>query len=155
MQAGKEPPRGPPHAQYFEGVLQLRNPSKEVMQFVEDACAERHVFITNRVPQPNGIDLYLTSQRFLHTLSNRLARQFTGELKVSPQLFSRDSQTSKNIYRLNVLFREFKVRTGDVLEIRGRKLKITSIGANISATDISSGKRVIVDPKEIDKALKG
>ena len=94
--------------EYFEGILQLRNPDKEVIKFIRNQVKkqfDKGIFINKEVNTKNGIDFYLTSKRFLRTLGNKLNKQFKGELKISPQLFSRNKQTSKDIYRINVLFR--------------------------------------------------
>jgi len=53
----------------------------------------------------NGIDFYLTSQRYAQSLGKKLKKTFKGELKISSKLFTVNRQTSKNVYRVNVLFR--------------------------------------------------
>jgi len=143
----------PPHSKYFEGILQLRNPTQELLDYVEDEADERRVFITNIIKQEDGVDLYMTSQRFIQKLGRNLSKRFCGELKISPQLFSRDAQTSKDIYRVNVLFRQMNICPGKIVEIRGKKYKIKTVGANISAIDTDSGRRVILKHKELEKIL--
>ena len=103
------PKCGKAGSQYFEGILQLRDVDKDVKRFVEQRlkdAEQQGIFTNNIIKQKNGADYYLTDKKFLRKLGKELNKQFNGELKESPQLFSRDKQASKNIYRLNVLFRQ-------------------------------------------------
>ena len=94
--------------QYFEGILQVRNPDDALESFIrkrlEDA-EKRGVFANKILEVKNGVDYYMSDKRFLRRLGKELKKNFKGELKESAQLFSRDKQTSKDIFRLNVLFR--------------------------------------------------
>ena len=92
--------------QYYEAILQLRNPNKELLNCVVNAVNKRkNVFIANEVRQKNGVDYYISSQRFTRSLGNKLKKAFKGELKVSRKLYSFDRQKSKLIYRATVLFK--------------------------------------------------
>ena len=96
-------------SQYFEGILQLRDVSKDVQHFVEQRlkkAEQKGIFTNNITQQKNGTDYYITDKKFLRSLGKELNKQFKGELNESPQLFSHNKQTSKDIYRLNVLFRQ-------------------------------------------------
>ena len=93
---------------YFEAILQLRNPNQDVVKFIENNVAknkEKGVFITKREDVRNGLDFYLTSQRYAQSLGKKLKKTFKGELKVSRKLFTTNRQTGKLVYRVNVLFR--------------------------------------------------
>jgi NMD protein affecting ribosome stability and mRNA decay len=93
---------------YLEGILQLRNPSSDLLEYVHRDISKhkaKGVFITKTEKLSNGLDLYITSKRYLRSLGNRLKKHFKGELNIAPQLFSRNRQKSKDIYRINVLFR--------------------------------------------------
>ncbi|MFH1637942.1 MAG: NMD3-related protein [Candidatus Woesearchaeota archaeon] len=92
--------------QYFEAVLQLRPYDEEVLKAVEKMVAEREgVFISKVVKQKTGLDLYLSSQKFAQIIGKKLKKRFNGELKLSRTLFTRNRLTSKDIYRVTVLFR--------------------------------------------------
>ena len=95
-------------ATYFEGILQIRNPKKEVTDFIQreiESAKKRGVHATGIKEVKGGVDYYLSSIKYLRKIGRELKRRFPGELKESPKLFSRNRQTSKAIYRLNVLFR--------------------------------------------------
>ena len=138
--------------QYFEGTLQLRNPDEKIINYVEKAVKEaKKVFIARTVKTTNGIDLYLSSNKFLRSLGNKLKRKFRGELKESPQLFTKNRQTSKNVYRLNVMFRLHGLKIGDVVTVREERIKITSVGKKVFGKELKTGKKVTVDIKELIK----
>ena len=93
---------------YYEGILQLR----DVNNVVVDYCLsdvkrykEKGVFFTKVDEVKNGLDLYCSSKRYIISLGNKLKKKFKGEVKTSKSLFSRDRQRSKDVYRINVLFR--------------------------------------------------
>jgi len=127
------------HNQYYEGVLQLRNPTTEVINFIKSQCKKENVLITKTVKEDEGFDYYLTSRKFLHKIGKKLQQSFTGQLKVSSRLFSKDRLTSKDIYRVNVMFRLFPLRKGDIFEYRGETLKIINIGTKLLAKNVKTG----------------
>lgn len=99
---------------YFEGVLQLRNPHGEVVRMIKNQINKNPgVFVAKEIPQPDGMDLYFSSNRFLLTLGRRLKKSFTGELKITRRIYTVDRMTSKNIYRVTVLFRVADKGEGD------------------------------------------
>ena len=92
--------------QYYEAVLQLRNPNKEAINCIVNAVEKRKdVFIAKQVKLKTGIDFYISSQRFTKSLGRLLKKSFKGELKESRKLYGFDRQKSKQIYRGTVLFR--------------------------------------------------
>ena len=93
--------------QYFEGVLQLRNPTEEVMTMVKSQLRkEKKAWIAQEVTLKNGVDLYLSSNSFLRKLGKKLKKTFPkGELTLSRSIFTRNHQTSKEVYRGTVCFR--------------------------------------------------
>jgi len=92
--------------QYYEAVLQLRNPNKEAIKCIVNAVNKRKdVFIAQQVKLKTGVDFYISSQRFTRSLGKLLKKSFKGELKESKKLFGFNRQKSKKIYRGTVLFR--------------------------------------------------
>jgi NMD protein affecting ribosome stability and mRNA decay len=101
---------------YYEGILQVRNPSKEVIDFVRKKSSEDNkTNIVAEIKEKNGVDLYFDSQRYLQTLGKKLKKKFAGELKVSPKLKTESKITSKKVYRVTVLFRVYNAQPGDVI----------------------------------------
>ena len=139
----------PPHAQYFEGTLQLRNPTKELIEFVDRELEKRNVFITKRQKHKDGIDLYVTSQKAMQIIGKRLKENFKGEYKFSSTLHTRDSQNNKDLYRITVFFKLHDIKTGKIMNYRGEKVKIVSWGRRVSVKDLKTGKRFLVDFKEL------
>ena len=137
---------------YFQGILQLRDCNEEIIDFVNNQIKKvgrENVYVSKIVRMKNGLDLYITSNKFLRSLGKKLRKAFNGELKESEKLFSRDRQTGKEIYRLNVLFRPTNVKKGETIEYKGKKLKIMSIGSKIQAKELETGKRVSINFKEL------
>ncbi len=135
--------------QYFEGVLQLRNPNKEIFRFVKKKIEEAGEFISKEVKQKNGFDCYISSQKFLRRLGKKLQQSFKGELKVNYRLFSRDKQTSKEIHRINVFFRAIDHKKDDVIDFKGDKLKIIGIGKDVLCRNVETGEKIHLDFSKI------
>ncbi len=138
--------------QYFEGVLQLRNPSPEAINRLYahvSALADRGVFINKEVKQKKGIDFYLTSQKHLQTIAKRIQKEFGGTLSVAAQLFSWDKQTSKDIYRVNALLTLPAFMKGDVIVLHGRPMHITNVGRSVSGIDVATRKKVSIESTRI------
>ncbi len=138
------------NAQYFEGILQLRNPNRKVTEYVISQIEQNDdVFVSKAVKVRGGYDYYLSSRRFLKTLGYRLRKAFGGELKLSSKLFSKNRQTSKEIHRVNVLYRCCDVKKGNIIEYRGEKIKVMAVGNKIQGRRIGDGKKVYIDFKEL------
>lgn len=140
---------------YYEGILQLRNPNKEVVDFIRKEIAgerERGVHITHEedVAYGKGIDFYITSQRYLQTLGLKLQKRFGGILKVNPRIFSRDRQTSRDVYRVNVLFELLDFKVGDVVLSENKIIKISEIRKNAVGYDLKTGKKTNFEYKNRD-----
>jgi len=95
------------HEGYFEAVMQLRDPNDELINFINNQLKKNpDVFIANILPQKNGFDIYISSQRFARSLGNKMKRAFKkSELKMTRSIFTRNRQTSKDVYRVTVFFR--------------------------------------------------
>lgn len=134
--------------EYLEGILQLRDVKQEIIDFVYSEVEANRVggvHITKATPLKNGIDLQITSKKFLRVIGKKLKLRFNGELKENAKLFSRDKQKSKHIYRLNVLFKGRKYKIGEVIEKGEQKIKIKSLGQHVCGVDIDTGKKVFVE----------
>jgi NMD protein affecting ribosome stability and mRNA decay len=109
---------GKAEGEYYEGILQLRNVRDDVLECIRDFVdknKDRGFFITKEKKAYGGLDFYVTSQRIIQTLGKRLEARFGGKCVVSPHLQSRDRQKSKNLYRVNVLYRVPAVCLGDLV----------------------------------------
>jgi|TARA_Y100000310_G_scaffold288763_1_gene314706 nonsense-mediated mRNA decay protein 3 len=137
-------------SQYFEGILQLRNPNEEVISFIANQMKKRDdVSIAKQEKAKNGVDLYFSSNKFLRALGKKLQTHFGGELKTSATLHTRSRQSSKNLYRLTVLFRLPEFKAGDTIKFRGEDVKIMKLDRKIFCKNIKTGKKISLDYKEI------
>jgi len=91
---------------YWEGVIQLRPYDDEVFRFLKNQIKKRKgVFVSRIIEVKGGVDIYLSSQRFIRTLVNKL-KKFKGEVKLTHTLHTRDRLRSKDLYRATLLFRK-------------------------------------------------
>ncbi len=135
--------------QYFEGVLQLRNPSDDVLDYLEKEVlkmSEKGGYITKQVKLKNGYDLYFTSNKGLNAFGKNLKTRFGGILKSAAKLQTRDKLRSRDLYRISVYYEPPPFSKGSILGIGEKVVKITSLGKQISGVDIVSGDKVSVNP---------
>ena len=138
------------HPNYFEGVLQLRNPTKRLLEYVKEKVRkDKKAIIVDIKKVTNGFDYYLTDQKYIRSLGKNLKDNFPGELIISSKLFSRDKLTSKEIYRCFVAFRYHGIQKGDTLMYKGEEVKVTAIGKKVLAKDIKTGKKHSINFKEL------
>ncbi len=135
---------------YFEGILQLRNIGNEVVEFaLKEIEKNENTYVANTKKVTNGIDIYISPQKFLRSLGNKLQNRFGGQLIVSTKLHTRNKVTSRDVYRVNMLFRLPKFKKGDVIEYKGDKIKIISIHKKVLAKDIKTGKKLNISFKDL------
>ena len=135
---------------YYQGILQLRNVNDEIMSFVRNQLKKKgDVMITRTVKYPDGLDMYITSQKFIRVLGKKLKESFGGELKVSAKLHTRNKQ-GKDLYRVNVLFRLLKYKKGDTVSIRGDTVRLIRVGRKIFARNLKTGKRMTIRGKDFE-----
>ena len=129
---------------YYQGILQLRDVNGEILDFVSNQLQKRQdVAVTKTVKFPNGVDLYITSQKFIRILGKKLRDSFGGELKISSKLYTRNKQ-GRDLYRVNALFKPSKYKRGDIVAIRGDNVRLLSIGKKIFARNLKTGKKVTI-----------
>lgn len=95
------------HEQYYEAVIQLRNPSPELINLINNQLRKNpDAFISTIVPHKDGFDIYISSQRFARNLGNKMKKAFrNSELKISRKIVTRNRQTSRDVYRATVFFK--------------------------------------------------
>ena len=91
---------------YFEGILQIRNPNEECVNLIRNQFKNNEkAWIAKEEKQKNGFDLYISSNSFLLALGKKLKKSFNGTLKTSRKLHTQSRLTSKKLYRVTVCFR--------------------------------------------------
>lgn len=134
---------------YFEAILQLRDFREDQLNNILDHIEENQCRISKHIEHKNGLDLYLSSQKFIQKLNKWIKERYHCQTTVTSTLHTRDSKANKDLYRLTVLVNFFNCKVGDVVEIDGEKVKITSLGKKPSGKVICSGKRVFIDKKHL------
>lgn len=138
---------------YFEGTLQLRSAGdkelrKDVLETVRSEIAKhavRGVYCTKEDAVGNGIDFQITSQKHVQTIGRRLQEMFGGTLKINSRIFTRNKQTSKDVFRVNVLLELPSFVKGDVVRIDDKLVHITRVGKKIIGDDLRQKRGVTVD----------
>ena len=134
---------------YYQGILQLRDINDEILDFVYNQIKKREdVAITKTFKLGNGVDLYITSQKFIRILGKKLRENFGGELKTSSKLHTR-SKEGKDLYRINVLFRLAKHKAGDIVTVRGDEVKLLHMGRRIFARNIKTGEKIRIRSEDL------
>jgi NMD protein affecting ribosome stability and mRNA decay len=130
------PPKKTKHVDYFEGELHLRNISPDILKYVYRRVSNEGEHIPNvEEHSDKDFDLLLSSNSLLRKLGKELQQKFGGEVTMSEKLFTRDHQTSKNLYRLNLSYRHHTLATGDVLALDSQPWIVKSF----------KGKRIILE----------
>ena len=58
-----------PHAKYFEGILQIRNHTDELLEYIRKKVeTDKKAIITKELKVMGGVDFYFSSQRYLRSL---------------------------------------------------------------------------------------
>jgi NMD protein affecting ribosome stability and mRNA decay len=137
---------------YFQGVLQLRDVTIDVLDFVKKLIDKRHdAVVSKTVEYKNGIDLYLSSQKYIRVIGKKLKENYGGEVIISSKLHTRNKQ-GKELYRINLMFRLPNHKVGEVVIVRGSKIKIISIGRKIFGKDMDTGKKVTIRSKDLARS---
>lgn len=141
---------------YFEAILQIRNPNNAAVDYVEAAIkaqSSRGVFSTKQKRTKSGIDYYMTEVKCTKTLATELQSKFGGELKISAKLHTRDKITSKEVYRVNAMLRLPDFKLGDIVLVDKIPIKITKMGKKIFGKNLLTDKQTSIDPKSRPKIL--
>jgi NMD protein affecting ribosome stability and mRNA decay len=146
---------------YFESIIQLRNCNDEIIDFVRSEVAKHNkkgIFINKEVPldkySKKDVDVYITNQTYAKTLAARVKKNYGGIIKKNAQHFSLNWQTTRTIYRLNVLIQLPNYFKNDVLKIDNHLYKIISVSDNIHVEDLRTKHKTSLAHKESYDVLK-
>lgn len=136
---------------YFEGVLQIRCKSQQnldaCLKMIEKelkAVDKKGIFINKIEEQKDGADLYMTSQKYIQELARKISERFGGTIKINPTLFSRNKQTSKQIYRVNAYVELPDFTAGDAVKVHDIPARIVKVGKRILCRDLKNDKQIIL-----------
>jgi NMD protein affecting ribosome stability and mRNA decay len=145
---------------YFEGILQIRNGTKEINDFIKDDLSKQkskgvHI---NKVIDTDGtgtnVDYYYTDNRYIKVIAEKLRNHFGAQLKNNAQLFSIDWETSKNLYRVNILVRFPLYHKSDVIKINEQLYKVVSMDEKIHVLNLETNTKTLLPHKDSYDVLK-
>ena len=135
---------------YFEGILQLRNVDDEVIDFVVKEIEKTEDIQIAKVKKvTNGHDIYISRQRFLRSLGNKLQGKFGGQLIMSKKLHTRSRMSGRELFRVNALFRMPNFKKGDIIKYKGDEIKVIALHKKVLAKDVKTGKKLNLSFKDI------
>jgi NMD protein affecting ribosome stability and mRNA decay len=137
------------NSKYFEGILQLRDVSDEVVAFAIREIEKNEVYIAKLKRIKNGVDIYVSKQRFLRTLGTKLQKEFGGQLIVSKKIHTKSRMSGRDLYRISVLFRSPSFKKNQIIEYKGDKIKIVNMGKKIFAKELKTGKKLNISYKDM------
>jgi NMD protein affecting ribosome stability and mRNA decay len=140
---------------YFEGILQIRNGSKELLAWIHHKiAADGKARVAKEKKVRNGTDLYISDQHYLQNLGRKIKEKFSGILKVSKRLHTVDKMTSKHLYRVTVLFKTLPFKRGDIVTVHGEQMEILSIGQKAQVKHIKSGAKKEIDLETLSRTAR-
>jgi NMD protein affecting ribosome stability and mRNA decay len=132
------------HPEYYEGVLQLRDAGEDVIEFVrflfsqrEDAVISKEIYLSN-----GGIDFYVTSQKYLRSISSKLQDKYGGELVHSRRIHTTDRYSGHDLYRAYVLFKPCKYKKDQIIEFKGDQIKVITAKKELFGHNMTTNKKV-------------
>lgn len=140
------------HSEYYEAILQLRNVSDEVTNFVDGEIDKKNIFLAKVKKVTNGYDYYLGNGNLTRNLGKNLQEKYGGEFTVTATLFTR--KEGKPVYRLTVLFRAVPFKKGDQVEYNEEMYSVLMSGKKIMLQHVKTGKKVQIFHKEMNRIKK-
>ena len=113
------------HPEYYEGILQLRDCSDEIIDWVRKTVKkEGRARISKDKKVRGGRDLYFSDNHYLQRIGKKLKETFPGILKKSSKLFTVSRATGKEVHRVNILFRCLPVKIGKTFKYLDEEVKL-------------------------------
>tara|TARA_Y100000310_G_C20624122_1_gene784927 strand:- start:812 stop:1264 length:453 start_codon:yes stop_codon:yes gene_type:complete len=141
------------HSSYFESILQLRNCSEEVYDFVEKEMDSLGLRVGKSKRIKNGYDYFTSDNGLTRTLGKKLQKIFGGELVETATLHTQ--KKDKKLYRVTVLFREAGFKKSDLVEYQGDSYNVKTMGGkDILLQEVKTGKKVHVKYKDMKEIRK-
>ncbi|MBI4140231.1 hypothetical protein HY485_00170 [Candidatus Woesearchaeota archaeon] len=140
---------------YFEGVLQLRTLSNEIIDFARsEITREGKAHIAKEKKLKTGVDFWVSSQHHLQNVGKKLKEKFGGILEVSCRLHTKSHLTSKELYRVSVLFKSVPFKKGDIIKFVDEEWKILLINNQVQLQNTKTGQKKWVKIDIVEQATK-
>lgn len=121
-------------SKYYEGVVQIRNKNHssydEIVEKLHSSMNKKNVFSTKIIELKSGIDVYVSSKRFIQSFLKDVQKRYGGEVKLSPKLFS-VSKSGKELYRLTGVIHLPELQKGDIIDSKNGLFIIDSMNRDI------------------------
>ena len=143
-------------SQYYEGILQVKNCDTEITDFIRNELKKANkkgIFITQEKLEKNRADFFITNQTYMKSLAVKLQKEFGGKISLNPTLFSRNRQTSKELYRLTIMLDIPKIRKNDVIIADNKIFVVNSAREKIHVVDLK-GKKTALPYKNYKELTK-
>ena len=137
------------HSEYYEAILQLRDVSDEVIDFVDNEIDKKEIFVAKIKKVTNGYDYYLGNANMSKNLGKTLQEKYGGEFVVTATLFTR--KEGRPVYRLTVLFRAMPFKKGDKVEYHDETYNVIMSGKKVMLQHVKTGKKIQVWHKDLNK----
>ena len=134
------------HPKYYEAILQLRDSSKEVNDFVEKELSKLKLIVAKVAEVKGGRDYYLADNTLTKILGRKLEAHFGGKCVTTATLHT--IKDSKEKYRTTVLFRQPTFKKGDKVEYQAEIYVVKSMTKDIFLQNSKTGKKVHLKFKE-------
>ncbi|MFX1311308.1 MAG: NMD3-related protein [Promethearchaeota archaeon] len=127
---------------YFTSIIQLRVKDENYMDKIDDILNEVNEFVEKEfnkdprqyiskfVNQKYGLDLYLSTNELMNSITKFLKLRYHFLLKRTKKLIGRDSQKGKNIYRLKHSIKFLPIDINDEILIGNKYYIVESITKN-------------------------
>tara|TARA_Y100000310_G_scaffold342358_1_gene445301 strand:+ start:134 stop:592 length:459 start_codon:yes stop_codon:yes gene_type:complete len=136
------------HPSYYEAVLQLRDCSEDIIDYVREQIDKKDIPLAKIVRLKKGIDFFLADNQFTRALGKKLQVKFGGDYQVTSSLWGRKS--GKEVYRLTVLFRYVGFRKHDKVEYQGEKYQVKMLlGTKVMLQKEKTGEKIQVRFRDI------
>jgi len=139
------------HESYYEASIQLRHVTKAVIDYVIKEIDANGIVVSSEVQLENGMDFNVDNKKFAQQLGKQLQGKFSGAVKLSASIFSRDRMTGREIHRVTMLFKQFPLNVGDTFSYKGEEYKILSLGYKLIAQDETKKRRTMTF-RELERA---
>jgi NMD protein affecting ribosome stability and mRNA decay len=133
------------HPNYYEAILQLRDVSMDVLDYIDGTM--KRIVVVKIVKVKNGYDYFLADNIQGRQLSQQLQSRFGGEILITSSLHT--AKDSKELYRTSILFRESPFRKGDIVDYQGEEFKVRALTKDIYLQHTKTGKKVHVRYKDM------
>jgi len=131
---------------YFEGILQVRNVSEDVKNFIKEYLSKEQIFVNKIIEKKNYIDYYFVKKKYLTSVSEKIISEFGGSIDLNAQLFSKNQLTSKDIYRVNAIVYVPFFRKKDIILLNDKKndklILIKGVGKIITGINLEDENKI-------------